>query len=88
MVSLADVGVLPADVGQASGKFGVNKSTTDGDKPTRNPCAQDEHGRVHGARHHVGIHENAGADDAAHDDHGGVEQAQLARQRGAGGHEG
>jgi hypothetical protein len=33
---------------------------------------------VDSKRNHIGIYDDAGADDAAHDDHGGIEHAQQA----------
>ena len=43
----------------------------------------DDHGRgVHPLRDHVWVDEDAGADDAAHHDHGGVEEAELAANLG------
>src|SRR5207344_2738000 len=41
---------------------------------------QNQKGGMHAERNYVGVDENTGADNAAHDDHGGVEYSeQLAR---------
>ena len=37
---------------------------------------------MHLLRDDIGIDEDAGADNASHDDHGGVEQSDLAKQAG------
>src|SRR5204863_6479698 len=49
------------------------------------PGREDQNRRVHLLRDDIGIGEDAGADDAAHHDHGGVEEAEPAGERGIAG---
>ncbi len=80
MIGLTNVRVLPIQIRTARGQLRVNEGSGECDQPAQRPGEQDQRRRVHLARNHVGVDENAGADNAAHDDHGGVEQAQAARQ--------
>jgi len=69
--------VLPAHSRSARCQFGVNEGAQHGHNAAGRPHAQDKHGRVQLLRHHVRVDEDASADNAAHHDHGGVEQANL-----------
>jgi hypothetical protein len=82
MVSIAQVGVLPAHPRAQHGELGVNECADEGDDAADQPCAQHQHGCVHLPRDDGWINEDTGADDAAHDDHGGVEGAEASRERG------
>jgi hypothetical protein len=75
---LAQVGVLPARGGTARGQLRPDEGSGQGHQPAQDPGQEDARGRARPARHHVGVHEDAGPHDAAHDDHGGVEEAEAA----------
>src|SRR5579864_9801335 len=77
MVGLAEVGVLTADGRHSGGQLCPDRGSDQADEPAEYPSRQDEARSMDLARHHVGVDEDASADDAAHDNHGGVEQAQL-----------
>ena len=47
-----------------------------GEASAQEPDAQNQKRSVHAEGNHVGVDENAGADNAAHDDHGGVEYSE------------
>ena len=80
MVSLAQIKILPTRARQTRCELGPDESTEQGKSSTDKPDSQNQKRSVHAQGNHVGIDENAGADNAAHDDHGGVEYSeQLAR---------
>ena len=80
MVSLAQVKVLSTRARQARCKLCPDERTEQGKASAHEPDAQNQKRSVHAERNHVGVDENTGADNAAHDDHGGVEYSeQLAR---------
>src|ERR1700694_3109124 len=80
MISLTQVKVLATRAGQPRCELGPDESTEQGKSSTDKPDSQDQKGSVHAQGNHVGVDENAGADNAAHDDHGGVEYSeQLSR---------
>jgi hypothetical protein len=58
--------------------FPVYRSSRESDHSTENPDAQNQRGSVYLTSYHRRINENSGADDAAHDDHRRVEQAEAA----------
>ena len=76
MISLAQVKILPARARQARGQLGPDERAEQGKSSAEKPDSQDQERSVHAQRNHVGIDENAGADNAAHDDHGGVEYSE------------
>ena len=80
VIGLAQVSVLTAHFGQRGRQFGPYKGAAHSDNPAKNPSSQDQRWGMHLLRHHVGIYEYAGTDDAAHDQHGDVEQPKLTRQ--------
>ena len=77
MIGLAQVRILAAGTGHARGEFRIDKSTEQRDCAADGPSAEDQHGRVDLLCDDVRIDENPGADDAAHDDHRGVEEPEA-----------
>ncbi len=77
MISLAQIEILPARSGQARGQFRPDEGSQQGQRTARHPDAQDEKRRVHLPCDHARVHEDARPDDAAHHQHGGVEDAEL-----------
>src|SRR4029077_20636677 len=80
MIGLAQVSVLTAHFRQRSCQFSPDKGAAHSNDPAKNPGRQDQCGSMHLLRDDVGIDENPGTDDAAHDQHGGVEEAKLTCQ--------
>ena len=76
MVGLAQIKILPARARQAGGELGPDERAEQGKSSAHEPHSQDQEWSVHAKRNHVGIDENAGADNAAHHDHGGVEYSE------------
>ena len=74
MVRLAKIEILAAGSGHARGKFGPDECAEQSEYAAENPDTENQKRRVDVERDDVGIDEDAGADDAAHDDHGGVER--------------
>ena len=77
MKGVAEIGVLASEIGSEDGEFGVDESAGESGKTAENPSAEDEGGGVNFFGDNVRVDENAGANDAAHDDHGGVENSEL-----------
>ena len=82
MPGVAQVGVLSADVGAQRRELGVDEGAHERDDAAGGPYAEDERRGVDLPGHDVRIDEDAGADDAAHDEHGGVERAEAAGEGG------
>ena len=76
MVGLAQIKILSARARQARCQLGPDERAEQGKASAQKPDAQNQKWSVHAERNHVGIDENAGADNAAHDDHGGVEYSE------------
>lgn len=74
MIGLAQVSVLAADFGQRGRQFSPYKGAAHSNHAADNPGSQDQRWGMHLLRYYVRIYEYAGTDDAAHDQHGGVEQ--------------
>src|SRR5207249_9809603 len=81
---VAQIRVLAADLRPERGQLRVDEGARQRDEAAHDPRPQDQEGRVDLPRDHVGVHEDAGADDAAHHDHGGVEQPEPASEGGHG----
>src|ERR1700745_3622452 len=79
MIRLAKVKILTAGPGQARRKFSPDESAEQREYAAENPNTENQKRRVHVERDDVRIDEDAGADDDAHDDHGGVERVEPAR---------
>jgi hypothetical protein len=73
MIGLAEVRVLTANFGKRGRQFSPDEGAAYSNNAAKNPGSQDQCWSVHLLRNDVGIDENTGADDAAHDEHGGVE---------------
>src|SRR5437763_1222236 len=81
MVGLAQISILAANVGHASGEFGINEGAEHGHDSPDHPGAENQNRSVDLPCDHVSVDEDAGTDDPAHDHHGGVEQADLSGER-------
>jgi len=77
MERLAEIFVLAADLGNAGSELRVDERAEYNDDAAGDPDREDEYGRVQVLGDDVRIHKDAGADDAAHDHHGRVEEAKL-----------
>ncbi len=86
MIGLTQVGVLAAGAGHARGEFRIHQRAEKRDAAANCPCAKNERGSVDLPRDDVGIDENSGADDAAHDDHRGVEEPEARDELARRGH--
>jgi hypothetical protein len=75
MVGFAQVEYWPPESGRRVASSAQMKRAGHGQCAADQPDAQNQERRVHLLRDHIGIDEDAGADDAAHHDHGGVEEA-------------
>ena len=62
----------------------IDERAHERDQAARGPHAEDQRRGVHVLRDHGRIDEDARADDAAHDQHGRVERAEAAGERGGG----
>ena len=82
MKGLAQIRVLAANFRPERRQFGIDERAQHGDHAADDPDAEDQQGRVQLLRDDVRVDEDAGADNAAHDDHGGVEQPDLPKQSG------
>ena len=77
-VGVAKIGILAADLGTARGKLGVDEGGGEGDEAAKDPHADDEKRGIDVLRDFRRCDEDPGTDDAAHDEHGCVEQAEAA----------
>jgi hypothetical protein len=75
MISFTQVSVLPTDFRHGSGELSPNKCAAQCDQSADEPRAEDERRRMHLLGDHGGIHKDAAPNNAAHDDHGGVEES-------------
>jgi len=77
---VAEVGVLASSFGEALGELGVEERPEKGDPSAGRPREEAQRRRRDLACDDRGIHEDPSADHPAHDDHGGVERAEPARE--------
>jgi hypothetical protein len=82
MDGLAEVFILSAHQRDAVAKFGIDEGAQNGQAASRDPNGKDQKRGMQALRHDVRIHENTGADYAAHHHHGCVKQAELRCQPG------
>ena len=68
---------MPTDFGHAVGQFGVNKRANQREEAAGHPGAKNHGGRVYEFCDNIRVDEYAGADDAAHHNHGRVENSQA-----------
>src|SRR5690349_17767585 len=80
MKRLAQIRILPADVGPRRRQFGPDERRSQCEQTTDHPRAQNQKRRVHLPRDDCRVHEDARADNAAHDDHGRVEETETPRE--------
>jgi hypothetical protein len=78
MQCLAQIFVLAAHFRDAVAEFRIDERAEDCDYAAGDPNGQDQHRGMKALSDHVGVHEDTGADDAAHHHHGCVEEAELA----------
>jgi hypothetical protein len=76
MKRFAQVCVLATDVRAPNGKLGPNESSNEGQQTSKSPGAQNQKRCVYLLGNNIRVDENTGADDAAHYDHGGVEESE------------
>src|SRR6478752_6397669 len=76
MVSLPQIKILPARARQARGQLGPDEGAEQGKSSTQEPDAENQKRSVDAERDDVGIDEDTGANNAAHDNHGGVEYSE------------
>jgi hypothetical protein len=80
MKRFSQVRVLAADVRTYRRKLGPDKRGRESEQSAGQPCGQDDRF----CRNQFGddrrVHEDPGADDAAHDDHGGIEESETSRE--------
>ena len=76
MVGLTQIKILSARARQARRQLGPDEGTEQGKSSAQEPDAENQKRSVHAERDDVGIDEDTGADNAAHDDHGGVEYSE------------
>src|SRR5260370_41642949 len=82
MKRVAQVGEKAAVLGAASGQLGDHKGTQDRNDSARDPDAGNRRRHPNDFGDDGWIAKNAGAYNAAHDDQGGIERAQTAREFG------
>src|SRR3954465_6586400 len=86
MIGIAQVRVLPADLGAQRRELRIRERAEQRDDAAGYPRADDQRRCVDRARHDVRVDEDARTDDAAHHDHGGVERAEAAGEGGGRAH--
>ena len=82
MKRLAQVSVLAADRRPARRQFRINECAQHRNHAAGDPHSENQQRGVQLLRDDIRVDEDAGADDAAHDDHGGVEESHLPEQSG------
>ncbi len=80
MERLAEIRVLPADLGPSRRELRVDERARERDGAARDPREQNQERRVNLPRDDVRVNEDARPDDAAHHDHRRVEHTQTPRQ--------
>jgi hypothetical protein len=84
MPPVSQVEILTAGFREDRAELGIGKCTGERDQAPGNPRREHERARVEALGNNVGIDEDAGADDAADDDHRGIEWSQRAAETHAG----
>src|SRR4051812_2102325 len=79
MVGLAKIKILAAGLRQSCREFRQDNPAEQRQHTAEEPHTQNQKRRVNVQGNDIGIDENARADDASHDDHGGVERVQASR---------
>jgi hypothetical protein len=81
MISVTQIRILAARGGHAVRQFRPDEASHQRDTAADQPRAQYQCRRVDALGDHIGVHEDPRANDAAHHQHGGVEQAKPLGQR-------
>ena len=76
MVGLTQIEILSARARQARGQLGPDEGAEQGKSSAQEPDAENQKRSVDAERDDVRIDKDTGADNAAHDDHGGVEYSE------------
>ena len=84
MKRLAQIRILAADGRASRRQLRIDECAQHRNDAARDPHSKNQQRRVHLLRDDVGVDEDAGTDDAAHHDHGGVEEPNLTKQVGRG----
>jgi len=85
VIGVPKVDVLAAGLGKERRELGEREGSRHGDQAARDPGGEDPAGRRQALGHQIRVDEDSGADDAADDDHGGVEGSESAAQAHWGG---
>src|SRR5689334_14325129 len=80
MKRLSQVSILPAHLGPPCCQLCPDERSRERKQTTEHPGAEHQKRRVDLPRNDGRIHEDARPNDAAHDDHGGVEESEPARE--------
>jgi len=80
MEGFAQIRILSSDLGTPRCEFGVDERSSKRDRSSGSPGSEDEERRVDLLGDDVRIDKDAGADDASHNEHDRVEQAQAAEE--------
>jgi hypothetical protein len=75
---IAQIGILAANLRPARGELGIDEGAGDCDQAAGQPDPDDQQRRAHLPGHLGRIQEDTRADDAAHHQHGRIEQAEPA----------
>ena len=81
-VGLAQKDILAARLGEHRSHLGEGEARQQRDKPAREPHPEEEPRRAHGRGNRSGGEKDAGADDAAGQQHHGIGERKAAHQRG------
>ncbi len=80
MVGFAQIKILSARARQARRQLRPDERAEQGQAAAEQPDSENQKRSMYAQRDDVGIDENAGADNAAHDDHGGVEHSEQSAE--------
>jgi hypothetical protein len=79
MKRFSQVSILAANVGACRSEFCPNKSRRKCEQPTKYPCAKNQERSTNLKRNYGRVHKDARPNNAAHDDHGGIEETEFSR---------
>ena len=80
MIGVTQIGILTAGSRHAVGQFRPDEPSHKRDAAAGKPCAQNQCGRMDALGDYIGIYEDPCTNDAAHHQHGHVEESQPAGQ--------
>src|SRR4029079_8026553 len=76
MKCFSQVSVLPADVRSHGSQFSPDECSSECKETSEHPRTENQEWSVNLECDHRGFHKDPGADNAAHHDHGGIEEAE------------